>query len=138
MKPEAMDYIQYRLERARAALRDAKTLVDAGSLHPAVNRLYYACFYCVSALLLSEGKSFSKHSGVRAFFDRDFVKAGRVPVTLARFYRRIQDRRQKADYADFITFQPAEVAKWLDEAEEFVNTLSKLVQKPIDGGRGTE
>jgi uncharacterized protein len=138
VKPEVRAYVKYRLERAKAALSDAKTLLGLGSLHTSVNRLYYACFYCVSALLLSESKGSSKHSGVRAFFDRDFVKTGRVPVPLARFFRRIHDRRQKADYADLVVFQPVEVAQWLDEATEFVNALSKLVQGSIEDARGTE
>ena len=135
MKPEARAYIEYRLERANATLRDAKTLLDSGSLHTAVNRLYYACFYTVSALLLSESKRSSKHSGVRSFFDKDFVRTGRVPVALARFYRRIHDRRQKADYGDFVVFQRDEVAKWLGEATEFVNSLSSLVQGSLRDGR---
>jgi uncharacterized protein len=44
----------------------------------AINRAYYALFYAVSALLLEEGRRFSKHSGVRAAFNRDLVKPGRL------------------------------------------------------------
>ncbi len=131
MRPEEKAYAQYRLERAKTALRDAKLLLNAGSLHTAVNRLYYACFYCVSALLLTEGRSSSKHSGVRALFDRDFVNTGRIPVPLGRFYRRIETRRKKADYGDLVTFRADEVARWLEAAEEFVATLSTLLEEAI-------
>jgi HEPN domain-containing protein len=44
----------------------------------AIYRAYYALFYAVSALLLEEGRRFSKHSGVRAAFNRDLVKPGRL------------------------------------------------------------
>jgi uncharacterized protein (UPF0332 family) len=131
VKSEEKAYVQYRLGRAKTALREAKLLLDAGGLHTAVNRLYYACFDCVSALLLTEGRSSSKHSGVRAFFDRDFVNTGRIPVPLGRFYRRIEARRKKADYGDLVTFRAEEVARWLGVAEEFVGALSTLLEEAI-------
>ncbi len=50
----------------------------------AINRAYYALFYAVSALLLEEGRRFSKHSGVRAAFNRDLVKPG---LTVRSFWK---------------------------------------------------
>ena len=46
------DYIAYRLAKATEALRDAKLLAENESWNACVNRLYYACYYAVSALLL--------------------------------------------------------------------------------------
>lgn len=37
--------------KAHESLEDAATVMEAGHLAFAVNRLYYACFYAVSALL---------------------------------------------------------------------------------------
>ena len=68
MKPEEKAYVGYRLDRARETLAEAKALLDLGLLRGAVNRLYYACFYCVSGLLFTEGMSSAKHSGVQALF----------------------------------------------------------------------
>lgn len=42
----------------------AELALGNGYLHGTVNRLYYACFYAVSALLLTEGFSSSRHSGI--------------------------------------------------------------------------
>ncbi len=53
MTAEEQVLVQYRLERAREALDEAKLLFEAGHLHTYVNRLYYACFYAMSALLLT-------------------------------------------------------------------------------------
>jgi uncharacterized protein (UPF0332 family) len=49
------------MERAREALAEAALLLQAGHLHAYVNRLYYACFYAVSAPLVTQGTSTSKH-----------------------------------------------------------------------------
>lgn len=48
------DVVRYRLQRAREALEDARVLANASRWSACVNRLYYACFYAVSALLLQD------------------------------------------------------------------------------------
>jgi uncharacterized protein len=49
MTPETRILVQYRLDRAREALAEAVLLLDSGHANTGVNRLYYACFYAVSA-----------------------------------------------------------------------------------------
>jgi len=66
MNPIEQELITYRCLRSEETLNEAKLLFDAGYYNAAVNRLYYACFYIVSALLLTEGMSSAKHSGVKA------------------------------------------------------------------------
>ena len=55
MKEETRTLIDYRLERARESLQEANILLERGHGNAFVNRLYYACFYAVSALLLTKG-----------------------------------------------------------------------------------
>ena len=129
MKPERAAYIAYRLERSREALRAAGILLDAGALHSAVNRLYYACFYTVSALVLTEGKGSSKHTGVRALFNRDWVRTGRVSDELGRFYNSLLDRREDADYEDLASFEAGQVRAWLEQATAFVAEITKLTEQ---------
>jgi hypothetical protein len=127
-------YIRYRLQRARATLDEAKTLLDAGHLHGAVNRLYYACFYAVCALIFTEGKSSSKHSGVRAFFDEGWLKPHRVSAELGRFYRRVFKERQRADYEGPVHFTDTEVRGWFEEARAFVAEISQLAERQLAAG----
>ena len=55
MTLEEAALVRYRLERAREAIDEARLLFETGHLHTYVNRLYYACFYAVSALLFTPG-----------------------------------------------------------------------------------
>lgn len=64
MNEERKDLIKYRIERAKETLDDARLLFENRKLFSAVNRIYYAMFYIVNALLLTKGMSSSKHSGV--------------------------------------------------------------------------
>jgi uncharacterized protein (UPF0332 family) len=120
--------VRYRLQRAHETLEESSLLREKGHLNAAVNRLYHSCFYAVSALLLAEGKSSSKHSGVRAFFNKEWVKTGRISSECGRVYRRLYDSRQKGGYGDFVRFVEAEVAPWFQEAQEFVTTVATLAE----------
>lgn len=88
-----------------------------------VNRLYYACFYAVSALLAAEGLSSSKHSGVRSLFNENFVKTGSVEKSLARVYNDLYERRQESDYVDFVEFREEQVTPWIPRAESFAEQI---------------
>ena len=82
MKEETLALINYRLERAHETLEEARILLEQEHANTYVNRLYYACFYAVSALLLTKGLSSAKHSGIRSFFHQNFVKSGLVDQEL--------------------------------------------------------
>jgi len=76
--------IKYRIEQANRAIEDACCLKTGnGSPRSIINRAYYAMFYAVLALLLREGKSYSKHSGVIGAFDTGFVRTGLLPKELS-------------------------------------------------------
>ena len=108
--------VEYRLTRARETLDEARLLLEAGRGNAAVNRLYYASFYAVTALLLAHGHAASKHSHVRSLFGRHFVKTGLVSKTLGAFFNEIFDRRQEGDYEDLVRFEVESVRPWLAKA----------------------
>jgi len=123
------DLVLYRLQRAQETLTDARILADASRWSPCVNRLYYACFYSVSALLIQEGLSSSKHTGLRSLFNRHFVKTNKVSKDKARIFNDLFERRQEGDYVDFVSFGESQVLQWLPEAESFVENISLLIEK---------
>lgn len=129
MNKETLTFINYRLERARESLEEAKLLFDRGHINTYVNRLYYACFYAVSAMLLTKGLSSAKHSGIRSFFHQNFVKTGRLDKSLGQIYDKLYDNRQKSDYADLINFEAHEVNDWYDEAEKIVQKIQNLINE---------
>jgi len=129
MNSELSKLVRYRLDRANETLKEARLLFDNGYLHAAVNRLYYACFYAVSSLLLTEGRSSARHRGIMALFDEHWIKPGRVEVQMGRFYRRLFDQRQKGDYDDLVAFAVEDVANWLKESDLFISRISEQIQK---------
>lgn len=120
------DLVRYRLERAAETLDEAHILADAERWPGTVNRLYYACFYAVSAVLLKQGMSSSKHTGIRSFFNLHFVKTGRVPPQLGKLYNELFTQRQEGDYVDSTSFDAEDVRPWLALAEEFLEKMTAL------------
>lgn len=129
MNEETRTLINYRLDRARESLEEAKILFERGHTNTFVNRLYYTCFYAVSALLLTRGLSSTRHSGVRSLFHQNFVKPGLMTTELGQLYDRFFDNRQKGDYADLVRFDPVEVSDWYDEAQKFVEAAENIIKK---------
>jgi uncharacterized protein (UPF0332 family) len=125
------DLVSYRLTRANETLEDARILAAASRWNACVNRLYYACFYAISALLARHGLSSSKHAGVRSLFNKQYVKTGKIPKDLARIYNDLFERRQEGDYIDFVSFQEAQVTPWIARAEQLVGYVTSLLEREI-------
>ncbi len=73
--------LAYRLKQAEETLADAEKMLQ-NNLSPRsiINRAYYSIFCSVLALFLQSDITLktSKHSGVIAIFDKEFVHTGRI------------------------------------------------------------
>ena len=70
--------IKYRLERAQETFDEAILMKQEKHWNTCANRLYYACFYAVLALLEKYGFASSKHIGVKSLFNQHFIKTGKL------------------------------------------------------------
>lgn len=121
------DLIRYRIERARETLEEVKALIELQFWNTAVNRLYYACFYAVSALLLQENIKTQTHAGVRQMLGLHFIQTNKLSRDLGRFYSDLYDKRQTGDYDDFVEFDEATVVDLQKSAEEFVMAIESQI-----------
>ena len=131
MTSETRILVQYRLDWAREALAEAILLLDSGHANTGVNRLYYACFYAVSALLLTKGLTATSHSGLRTLFHQHLIRPGLLPLGQGQLYDRLFDQRQRSDYADLVHFGISEVRAWYMEAQTFVDAVAVLIQQAL-------
>lgn len=127
MSDEEVDLIRHRLARARQSLEEARLMAETGHWNGCINRLYYACFYAASALLIHRGISVTKHTAVRASLNRDFVKPGVLPIEMGAFYNNLFETRHESDYEDFYQPEPETVRTWLPEAERFIGAVEDLI-----------
>jgi uncharacterized protein (UPF0332 family) len=122
------DLIKYRTSRSLETLKEAKTMIENGFWNAAVNRIYYSCYYAVSALLLIKSIETSSHKGIRQMFGLHFVQTGLVSKEDGRFFSDLYDRRQTGDYDDFVSYDDTTVKQLLSHADEFVKRMIKLIE----------
>ena len=96
-----------------------------------MSRLYYACFYAVSALLLTKGLTATRHSSLRTLFHQHLIRPGLLPLGQGQLYDRLFDQRQRSDYADLVHFGVQEVRGWYVEVEAFVTAVAVLIQQAL-------
>lgn len=118
--------IKYRLEQAKEALSDAVFLLDNDrGLRSVVNRIYYAMFYAVLALLVKEPFQGSKHSGVISYFNRHFIKEGKFPSEMGKYLNLAFEARQESDYKEFSELTEDNVKELMANAKTFVEEVKK-------------
>jgi len=122
------DLIKYRIERANETLADARLLAEGGRWNSCVNRLYYASFYSVNALLLKNNFRTHTHNGCKSKFHLEFVKTGIIDKNFGKLYSDLFDWRIEGDYADFIAFDKTTVTPLLDQTENFVKEIEKHIK----------
>lgn len=115
------------LEHSEDAIASAELELEAGHPNFALNRVYYACFYAVTALLFKDGKQFGRHSGVRSEFHKSYVKTGLVETRWGRFYQDLFEDRQQGDYVATASFDVTGISGRLEQAREFVRIVRGLV-----------
>ena len=121
------ELIDYWLKRADETLDEAKVLLKTGHPRGCANRLYYACFYAVNALLIGNNLSSSKHSGVMALFNKHFVKSGIIPVDMGKFYSGLFENRMESDYGDIVELAEEITEADVEAAFEFIEKIASIL-----------
>lgn len=127
MTKEQNDYIKYRLQRATDTLNDARLLAENERWNSSINRLYYACFYAVSALLYYHSIEAKTHKGVRIKFMNEFIKTGLFDKEYGRLFSDLFDWRQEGDYSDFISFDKSLTIPLIKKSEDFIDLIRKFL-----------
>lgn len=131
-----LDLIAYRLQRAKETLVEADYNAKGEYYNAAVNRLYYACYYAVSALMLTNNLDSSSHKGIKTMLGLHFIKSGIIDVKYGRIYQQLFENRQSSDYEDFV-YCDAELFNTLrPEADEFVEKMIQLCKNSVSPTSG--
>ena len=121
--------VDYRLERAYETLKEADVLRREGYFNTAITRLYYACYYACSALLVHNGISASTHEGVKRMLGIHFVLPGILSREHNKTFCRLFEMRHSNDYDDFVFSDGPLVDEYRPKAEAFVLAIKELVSE---------
>lgn len=123
------DLINYRIARAKDTYEDAIILADREKWNSAINRLYYASYYAVMALLLNADLKPITHNGAKSNFSEFFIKTGKIDAKFGKMYSQLFTWRQKGDYDDLFDFDKENVLPYLQPVDDFILMIEKLLNK---------
>ena len=110
-------------------MAEVKGIIRLEYWRVAANRLYYACYYAVTALLIKNGYSAHTHNGVFTLLGKHFVLDGIVSKEQNKLYGRLLELRQSGDYSDWIVIKESDIIPLLEPAEKFIETIEDLINK---------
>ena len=130
MNEDLLALIKYRLQQADDSMKEAEVLLKEGmSFRSVMNRLYYAMFYTVLALLQEKQLGTSKHYGAISLFDREFIKSGIFDKELSKTLHRSFELRQKGDYMEQPEITKADIDEILPKTVSFINEIKQYLLK---------
>lgn len=125
------DIVNYRIERAFTALEQAKLNLKLNCLEVTANRLYYAAYYAVSSLLISNKIPAHSHEGNVTQFGLHFVKTGKVNREDGKLLSHLLTMRIKGDYSDRFGLTEEDVLPLIEPTERFIKKITDLALTSI-------
>ncbi len=125
---ERQKLVAYRLLKARRTLEDARKVIELKMWATAANRLYYATYYAVSALLITNGYIAKSHEGIIRLFNQHFIATGMIDKQLGRQYNKLFTLRLTGDYGDCFDLEEEDVSPLLKPADDLIEKVSEMIQ----------
>jgi len=126
---ERKSVVQFRMEKSKNTFSEITLLTDNALWQTAANRLYYACYYAVSALLIQHAIEAKTHHGVMNQMGLFFVTTGLLSQEQGKFYKRLFELRQTGDYNDWIIIKEEDIKPLVERAGHFIKTIEQLILK---------
>lgn len=129
---DRLEVVRYRLEKATRTYNEAVGAIDNGYSETASNRLYYAAYYAVSALLIAYKYEASTHNGVIQMFGKAFIKTGIIEREYGKIFNQLFSLRMTGDYEDrHIMDMNEEVLPLVKPAQKLINVVSLMAKKEV-------
>lgn len=121
--------VALEMKKARETYEDIGILIAANRLNGAANRMYYAVFHAVCALLINDGHQVNTHKGSHALFSQRYIKTGILPREYGQLYNQLQTMREESDYNCAYDVEIDELQQRIDPARRLIDDIDKLVNK---------
>lgn len=119
--------VEFEIEKAHKLIEQFTILENAELWDTLANRVYYAVFHAVTALLIMNGLHAGSHQGVSVLFNKHFVKENLVDEKYGRFLARLENMREKSDYTCLFETTKEEVMPMIPQAKEMISIIENLI-----------
>jgi uncharacterized protein (UPF0332 family) len=119
--------VELELEKAEKTFCQVEVLQREKYWDTMANRLYYALFHAVSALLISDGREVGSHKGAAIRFHQYYVRSGVFSAEEGALYSQMETLREKSDYNCFFNVTEADVALKANQVSLFIEKVKQYI-----------
>jgi len=128
MNNDKSESIKLKLVKAHECLNEVVDYHISSKLwNTSANRLYYACFHAVTALLINIDVVTKTHSGTRQMFGLHYISNGMLGKEYGALYSDLFEMRQSADYEDAIDYEEHDIVPLIPLVKEFIAAVDAMV-----------
>ena len=114
-------------EKAQAIMAQIEGLKSLGYWDNIANRLFYALFHAVSALLIRDKHAVNTHRGVVVLFGQHYVRTGIFDLADGKLYSQLQTMREKGDYNCIYQTSEEEVLPMIEPAMNLIKKIGDYI-----------
>jgi uncharacterized protein (UPF0332 family) len=126
---ERSTIVELELKKATETFEEIVILQAANRWNGAANRLYYAVFHAINALLINDGHTVNTHHGSHALFNMHYIKTGIMPVEFGRLYNQLQTMREESDYNCVYDVEPDELQIRIEPARQLIERIKQYISE---------
>ena len=115
------------IERAEKIMQQLPMLVSNQYWDTLTNRMYYAAFHSVSALLIHNAIQVHSHKGAIIKFNKEFVRTGIFTIEEGRLFSQLESLRERGDYNCFIDASEEEIVPLIEPLKAFIAKIKTLI-----------
>lgn len=119
---------QLEIERAEHILNEEVPVQQQAHLwNMLANRLYYAAFHAVSALLIASGLHANSHKGLLMLFSEKFVRTGQFTNEDRTTISQLETLRHRGDYDCFLDTTEEEIMPYIEKATALIDKIKQVL-----------
>lgn len=120
--------VNRELEKAQRTFEDMEFCANEGKWEAASNRLYYALFHAMSALLISDGYNVKSHRGILAMFGEHYVRTGIFERKDGSLLSDLVIMRDNADYNCFYEADEEKLSPLIAPTKSLIDKIKQYIQ----------
>lgn len=119
--------VELEIERAEKITEQFATLREQQYWDTLVNRMYYAAFHAVSALLIHNALQVHTHRGALSIFNKEFVRTGVFTIEEGHLFSKLEGLRERGDYNCFIDATEEEIVPLIEPLKALIGKIKGML-----------
>ena len=126
---ERLIVVNLEMEKAKRTFDDMSFCMQEGKWEVASNRLYYALFHALSALLISDGYNVKSHRGTLALFGEHYVRTGIFERKDGSLLSDLVIMRDNADYNCFFEANEEKLLPYIEPTRQLISKIGNHISR---------